>query len=475
MTFYFYDLETSGINARNQRIMQFAGQRTDMDLKPVGAPDNFLVKFPDDMVPEPQAVLITGITPQQTLAEGISEAEFLQIFIDHIATKDTIMMGYNTVRFDDEFMRFALYRNFYDPYEWQWADGRSRWDLLDVIRMTRALRPGDIKWPVDMRGNPTNRLELLTAMNGLDHSSAHDALNDVQATISLAALIKSKQPKLFDFLLNIRTKQAVAKLVTAGQPFIYTSGKYDAAYEKTTIVATIAELPKGQGALVYDLRHDPMQFEAMSPEELVEAWRRRYDDQGVRLPIKTMKYNRVPAIAPIGVLDAESKERLKIDMNEIKANLQTLKSMKDWLPKVLQALDILEKQQDTKFAKEVKPVDEQLYDGFIGDEDKRAMSQVRAAKPADLSSLQLHFRDQRLTELLPLYKARNYPELLTSEERDAWETHRTEALLSGKEKSRIAQFIAQITDIQTKGGLTDNEEYLLQELQLYAESIMPEV
>jgi exodeoxyribonuclease-1 len=192
-SFFFYDLETSGFNPRTQRIMQFAGQRTDLELKPVGEPVNELIKMTDDCLPDVDAVLITGITPQQTIAEGLTEAEFLRIFENEVATPGTIFVGFNTVRFDDEFMRCLHYRNFYDPYEWQWREDRSRWDILDVVRMTRALRPDGIQWPFNLDGKASNRLELLTGLNKLEHEHAHDALSDVEATIAVARLLRNKQ------------------------------------------------------------------------------------------------------------------------------------------------------------------------------------------------------------------------------------------------------------------------------------------
>src|SRR3989338_2838643 len=106
MTFYFYDLETSGISAANSRIMQFAGQRTDMNLKPIGKPDNIYIKLSEDILPDHDAIMVTVITQQKTLADGISEVEFLRIFTDKIALPDTIFTGFNSVRFDDEFMRY---------------------------------------------------------------------------------------------------------------------------------------------------------------------------------------------------------------------------------------------------------------------------------------------------------------------------------------------------------------------------------
>src|SRR5665213_4460728 len=220
-SFFFYDLETSGFNPRGARVMQFGGQRTDLELKPVGEPVNVLIKLTPDVLPDPDAVLVTGITPQQTLADGVSEAEFLRLFYEEVVLSGTIFVGFNSIRFDDEFMRFLNYRNFYDAYEWQWQDGRSRWDLLDVVRMTRALRPDGIQWPFAPDGKPANRLEFLTKVNKLDHFSAHDALSDVQATIAVAALLRDKHQELFDYLLTMRDKKKAAGLVQQGAPFVY--------------------------------------------------------------------------------------------------------------------------------------------------------------------------------------------------------------------------------------------------------------
>src|SRR5437868_11761308 len=209
MTFYFFDVETSGFNPRDDRIMQFAGQRTDMDLQPIGEPDNILVKITADVLPQPDAVLVHGITPQKTLAEGITEAELAKYLTSQVFTKDTIAIGYNNIRFDNDFIRFTFWRNFTDAYEWCWKDGCSTWDLLDVVRMTRALRPEGIIWPFAPDGKPSNKLEYLSSINGLDHADVHDALSDVQASIGVARLIKSKQSKLFDYLLEHRSKNKV--------------------------------------------------------------------------------------------------------------------------------------------------------------------------------------------------------------------------------------------------------------------------
>jgi exodeoxyribonuclease-1 len=476
-SFFWYDLETSGISPREQRVMQFAGQRTDMDLNPVGEPVNVLIKLGEDVLPDPDAILITGITPQQTLQDGVSEAEFLEMFYKQIATPGTIFVGFNSVRFDDEFMRFLLYRNFYDAYEWEWSDGRSRWDLLDVVRMARALRPEGIKWPVSEDGKPTNRLELLTAANGVDHQNAHDALGDVRATIAVAKLIRDKQPKLFDWLLSHRGKNDVKKFLEANPAFVYTSGRFDNEVEKTAAVRVL-HVDDALGAVVYDLRHDPDEFMGLTPEELAERWRYRKDpDAPKRLPVKTMKYNRCPAISPLGVLkDKGVQERLKVTPEVVQANLAKLSANEDFVANVVKARDLLDEERGESWSREKPAPEAALYAGsFFDDTDKKLMGAVRAAEPAELSEIASGFHDERLRDMLPRYKARNFSSQLTDEERAEWEKYRYHYLMEGGQESRLAKFMHRLGELaDTLPGKAANERYLLEELQLYAESIMPQ-
>jgi len=475
-SFFWYDLETSGISPREQRVMQFAGQRTDMNLKPIGEPVNLLIKLGEDILPDPDAVLLTGITPQATLQDGLTEAEFLQFFHKEVATSDTIFAGYNTVRFDDEFMRFLNYRNFYDAYEWEYKDGKSRWDLLDVVRMTRALRPDGINWPMTDDGKPTNRLELITKLNDLDHEHAHDALNDVLASIAVAQLIKAKQPKLFDWLFNLRGKNDVKKFLDANPTFIYSSGRFSNETEKTAVVRLV-HVDDMKGAIVYDLRHDPTEFKDLPAEELASRWRYAKDpDAPTRLPAKTLKFNRCPALSPTGILsDVGVQKRLQVTPEIVNANLAKLNAMPELLANIVRARDLMDDERGEQWSREVPDADAALYDGgFFDDNDKRLMSVVHAAKADELAGLEANFHDQRLRDILPRYKGRNYPEKLTDEERAAWEQYRYHVLVEAGADSRLAKYMKRLGELaETDAG--KEKLYLLEELQLYAESIMPVV
>lgn len=466
-TFFFYDLETTGFDPRYDRIMQLAGQRTDMDLNPIGDPENFMIKITEDTLPSPDALMVTHITPQQTLEEGYSEAEAAKILMERIFTEETIAVGFNNIRFDDEFIRNLLWRNFYDPYEWSWQDGRSRWDILDIIRMTRALRPDGITWPVDNEGKATNRLELITSVNGLSHYKAHDALSDVLATIDVAKLIKDKQPQLFNYLLDMRDKNKVKKLVNLDEkkPFVYVSGKYSNEFNKATIAFPVSSGPNST-VLVYDLRIDPTPFLNMSIKEISSkvyaSWDERKSANFVALPIKSLAYNRCPAVAPLGVL-ADQDGWKKIGLNEeiISKHMQMLISRPDFAENVR---TVYENKREYPKSSDSEG---QLYDGFLADVDKLRCELIRNAKVNELADLNPAFTDERLDPLLLHYKARSYPSSLSEDESVSWEKWRSERI-----KKQLPKFVDAMQRI-AKTEIDEDSSFVLQQLQLYAESIVP--
>lgn len=450
--------------------MQFAGQRTDLDLNPIGEPENILIKLSEDILPEPEAILITGITPQKTLIDGITEAEFYKYFYKEIAIPGTIFTGFNSIRFDDEFMRFGLFRNFYDPYEWQWKDNSSKWDILDLVRITRALRPEGINWPFASDGKPTNRLELLTELNKLEHIDAHDALSDVRATISVAKLIKDKQPKLFNYLLNNRSKKLVDKFVSENDLFVYVSGRYDSKYEKLAVVTSLGLNKDKTGVYVYDLRHDPSLFLSMSVEQIVDALRYKKDDQdSIKLPVKQLQFNKCPAIAPLSVLQKADKDRLEIDLDKFTGHKQIIKNDKEFYAKLLKAYEIINADyKQTAILSDGVGAEAELYDSFIPDNDKRLFNEIHNSNPSELIRFRDLFQDNRLKSMLPFFKARNFPKSMTDEESAGWENYKNKKITK-----EIGPFIQKINSIQAKDNLSDNQKYILEELVLYAQSIVP--
>ena len=478
-TFFFYDLETSGLTPREDRIMQFAGQRTSMDLEPVGEPVNILVKMTDDALPSPGAINVTKITPQQTLMDGITEAEFCKYVTEEIFVPGTVAVGYNTVRFDDEFMRATLWRNFYDAYEWEWKDERSRWDILDVVRLTRALRPEGIEWPFREDGAPTNRLELITKLNGVSHEHAHDALSDVYATIAVAKLIRDKQPKLFDFLFKMRAKNEVKRVVNLENPqmFVYASGRYANEHNKTTVVFPIAPGRNGN-VLVYDLRYNLNEVLKQGFQESVSRGVPDGTSAALRFyspstpasktssvssekpvsksyfPIvKELCYNKCPAVAPLNVLDqGDGWEKIGLTHEIIEENLKILLEHPEFVEQMREQYE-----NRPEFPPAIEP-EAALYDGFLNDRDRIKVSAVRNAAPRKLADFHPEFDDERLPELLLHYKGRNFPETLSESETEAYEAYRRARL-----ERQVPRFMAEL------GKVTD--DFVKEELLLYMQSL----
>lgn len=469
-TFFFYDLETSGFSARYDRIMQFAGQRTDDELEPIGQPVNLLVKLTDDILPAPGAVLTTHITPQMTVADGISEADFCRYFLEQVATSDTTILGYNSTRFDDEFIRHTLWRNFHDPYQWAWAEGRDRWDLLDVTRLVRALRPEGINWPTKRVAETdqlitTVNLVDMAKCNGFENDNAHDALADVKALINLARLLRQSQPTMWRYLLDHHDKHSILNIITPGQPkpFVYASGRYSSSYQKTTVATVIAEGRTPNSYLVWDLRYDPADFTSLSEAEILgnltaDRATRRQDDF-VPVPIKELSINKCPAVAPLGVLDAASETRISLSRAEVMRHYHQLNSQAGLIKRLTRAWC---KRPAFPPASDVEG---KLYDSFTPKSDQTKIRLVAAADSTGLADLHPNFTDERLDELLFRYKARQYPASLSESEEERWRKFRRAKL-----EQELPAYLSELSKLASSPAV---DQFILEELQLWAESIAP--
>lgn len=421
MSFYWHDYETFGTDPRRDWPSQFAGIRTDADFNIIGEPLTIYCQPPADCLPQPDACIITGITPQLAAKKGVCEAEFIKAIWQQFMQANTCALGYNTLRFDDEVTRNSLYRNLYDPYEREWKNGNSRWDLIDVLRTAKALRPEGINWVDDEEGRPCFKLEALTQANNIAHESAHDALSDVQATIAMAKLVKQVQPKLYDFLFSHREKYQVTHLLQLGQfkPIVHISGMYRATDGCLAIVLPICPHPtNSNGVIVYDLSQDPQPLLELSAKEINQRLFTANADlaEGIeRIALKTVHINKCPVLAPLKVLRKEDIERLEINLSVCQDNAKKIKhatSLANKLADVFTATD---------FDIQTNP-DLMLYSGgFFSGNDKRIMTKIRNTPINQLATLKPQFQDKRLVDMFFRYKARNYPQVLSLEEKQDWQ------------------------------------------------------
>lgn len=437
-TFFWHDYETFGINPKQDRPAQFAGIRTDAELNEIGEPVELFCQPSDDFLPDPVSVLITGITPQMARERGVPEPEFVARIHAELATPGTCGLGYNTLRFDDELTRHLFWRNLYDPYGREWQNGGSRWDLLDCVRATFAFRPKGIEWPRHEDGRVSFKLEQLTAANGLAHEAAHDALSDVRATIAFARLIRERQPRLFDFCYRLRKKDQVATEIGAldGHAFLHVSGMYPTEHGCLAPVAAVGWHPTNKNELaVWDLRHDPSELFELDAEQIRRRMFTRSADLAegeTRLPVKTIHLNKSPVVVGnLRTLSAERAEQLQLDMGLAQQHAERLATLLQQHGKTLNQTLRQVYSRDAAPANGPRDVDSALYDGFVGDGDKRKLDKLRDMDGLSLARSATGFDDARLEEVLFRYRARNWPATLNQAEQIRWRQHRSERLIDG--------------------------------------------
>lgn len=472
-SFYWYDFESWGTSPKKDKPSQFAGIRTDLDLNIIGEPLVEYCQIPNDYLPHPEAALVTGITPQITLQKGLIEPEFIKRIHQEISRPNTINVGYNNIRFDDEMIRYTLYRNFYDPYEYSWQFGNSRWDILDMVRACYALRPEGINWPTDDEGKPSFRLELLTKANNIEHGSAHDALSDVIATIELAKLIKTKQPKLFQFLLEHRNKNKLQDLIDVyrSTPLVHTTGMFSPWQGCTSWVAPVAFHHKNKNAVViYDLTKDPTTLISLSAEEIANKLYTKTEDLSEgeeRIGLKLVHLNKCPILAPAKTLLPENAERLGINREACLQHLAIIQKNPDLKVKLGEVFEF-----ENEFPAEENP-EYRLYDGFLQDSDKQQMQSIHQYPISDHWQLTPDFIDERLQGLWKIYKARYFTNTLSQQEINWWQNYRKDKLMHGLHSPNITAEEFQLSLERNFERHQDNDKAaaILKELYLYAQNL----
>lgn len=429
-SFFFFDYETWGVSPSKDRPTQFAGIRTDSDLNIIDDPIVLFCKPPTDYLPNPEAALITGITPQYAAEHGLTEPAFIQQIIAQLSKPNTVSVGYNNIRFDDEVTRYTCYRNFMDPYEWSYKNGNSRWDIIDLMRACYALRPNGLQWPTNADGYISFKLEDLAKANGIEHTQAHDALSDVFATIGLAKLVKHTHPKLFAYYLRLRDKNAVKREIqlTPVKPVIHVSGMFGHQACYTSQVLPMAWHPTNTNAIIcIDLAKDPSVLFDLTIEQIKQRLYTKHSELSedeLPIPLKLIHTNKSPFIAPLNVVNTEIANSIGLNTQICAEHLAFISShieFKQLAHKLEHVFTLSEEDAQQRDAK--IEVDGALYQGFFSQSDKQQMAQLRRLDPMQLSTFTFSSQDKRLPALLFHYRARNYFHTLTDKENQQWRQH----------------------------------------------------
>ncbi len=470
----FHDYETFGTSPQKDLPCQFAAIRTDLDLNVIGKPINIMCQIANDYLPHPQACLVTGITPQQTLRDGMIEAEFARKIHTYMSQPNTCVVGYNSIRFDDEVSRYLFYRNFYDPYAREWQNGNSRWDIIDLVRACYALRPEGINWPKREDGAPSFKLEELTAANDLDHGQAHDALSDVYATIGLAKLIKNKQPKLFDWFYALRQKHAVLKQINLNEPkvLVHVSSRIPAAQGGCTWVLPIGMHPnQPNSVIVVDLTKSLAPLIDNDASAIRDLLYTSTADlaNGERPGLKLLHINRSPFIAPANSLTDDNALRLGIDKEKCTHNFKILATNLALREKIIDVYQHEHSRDD-----ELVDEDHALYSGgFLNNEEKNWCRRVHETEAEQLGFLQHEIQNPKLITQLFRYRARNFPHTLSDAEVQRWQAHRRDRLTDPQSPASLTlePFLYEIEQLANLHRDNPQRTAILRALYQYAENL----
>ncbi|MCL1143027.1 exodeoxyribonuclease I [Shewanella gaetbuli] len=464
-TIFWHDYETFGASPAKDRPCQFAGIRTDLDLNIIGEPETFYCQVAPDYLPSPEAILITGITPQLANSKGMPESEFMLKINQLFSEPNTCVAGYNSLRFDDEVSRYGFYRNFIDPYAREWQQGNSRWDIIDLVRACYAFRPDGINWPLKEDGSPSFKLEHLTVENGLSHEKAHDAMSDVYATIAMAKLIKEKQPKLYDYYFKLRRKQAVNDQVDVLKmlPLVHVSSKISATNGCTTLIAPVAFHPTNKNAVIcVNLAMDISPLLTLSAEEIHQRMytpKSQLSANELPIPLKQIHVNKCPFIGSAKLLSDEVAQRLNFDKEFARQQYKQLKQAADIREK-LNAVFEIESDREP-----ITDPDMMLYSGgFFSHADKSKIDIIRHTQPQNLAALDLQFDDPRIKTMLFRYRARNYPHTLSHQESINWREFCQQRLMDEDYVIRLQNLVEETSE-------NEHKQKLLKALYQYLQSL----
>lgn len=479
LSYLWHDYETFGLNPRRDRPAQFAAIRTDSELNVIGEPVNIFCKPLPDMVPYLEACLVTGITPQHCGEHGLPEPVFADRVQDELGRPDTVGVGFNTIKFDDEMTRNLFWRNLMDPYAREWKNGCGRWDIMDVVRVAYAFRPDGIKWPVREDGTPSFKLEHIARENGIIHETAHDALSDVMATIEVARLVRRANPKLYEFCFGLRKKEAVAAQIGFGQkrPFLHVSGGHPMERGGIGVMYPIAQSHLNKNEYVcWNLLGDPSELLTVDPLVAKQTMFKKAADMEegeTRLALRTIATNKSPMVfQDMRVLSPARAQQFNIDLDLIQTNLEKLQAIM-----AQRNLPAMFRQLYARDPAGVVDPEDDLYGAFVSDADRMKLNEVRRVfmespeiLAAKLHSKAIEFSDPRLTELVFRLRARHAPHTLNEAEKSKWHAFARAKVITGAMGDHTVHALAQAVHGHT-GDLDERGQAMLVDLADYADQV----
>jgi exodeoxyribonuclease-1 len=397
-----YDFETTGLNPRYDQPIQFAAVLLDANLVEMETL-NLRARPQKHIIPVPSALATHGKSIDEIFAASLSQYELMaEIETKVHAWTPATFMGYNSARFDDEFLRHSLYGALRQPYVIQ-LRGNARGDVLRAAQLARVLDPGSLVVPVKT-GKPSFGLETLAQANGYTGHDAHDALGDVHATAHILRTIAHRASSTWELFSRLTDKNAVREMLQSRE-FVILVEHFGATIARP-VAPICANSDYAAEWLGIDLSTDPMPILGLSPEELASAFARE------KRHLCRIRTNAMPLVVP-GEHPAATRLLPANVASEVGERLKALRAERGFGERVAIAARLGRREYP-----KATYVEDLLYEGgfFPLDADVDLVTAFHFSDPAAKLRIVDSLSDARARQLGRRIIYNDYPDLLSSEE-----------------------------------------------------------
>ena len=383
MSYVFWDTETTGISTSFDQILQFAAVKTDAEFNELDRIE-LRCRLHPHVAPNPGALRVTGMSIEQITDPALPCHYDMvrQVRARFLEWSPAIFIGYNSIKFDEELFRKALFRTLHSPYLTN-TSGNGRADAMNLVQAAAALQPGCLEVPTGDNGKSVFKLDRLAPANGFDYSNAHDAMADVLATVHLARCVSERAPEVFSRFVRFAMKSSVAAFLEEEDAVLLTEYYFSRPYH--FVVAPFGSDPDNP-AKVYclDLKHD-LDWVASLPPDQLAVWVNRSPK-----PVRSIRTNAPPALAAIDEVAEDIFGPLSPDL--IAERARRLRDDPDLCDRIMDAV-----MASAVAYEDPAHVEEQLYSGgFVQPADQALIDRFHEVPWSDRPALVDQMQDPRL-------------------------------------------------------------------------------
>mgnify|MGYP000267572664 FL=1 len=459
----FYDFETCSSNVSYGQIIQVGAILVNDNFQELDRYEG-RCKLSPGVVPEAMALLVNKTTPKMLKETNLSHYQMIRQLVDKFKKwKNSTFIGYNSINFDEEFLRRTLFKNLDYPYLTV-TNGNERADLFSLTRASYLYYPNCIKTPISAKNNPVFKLDKLAPMNGIKHDDAHSAISDVLATVEIAKLLSKTAPNVWKTSLMTTNKDKTLQLIKNELTFCTDFFYYGKSFP--FVLTYVCEHPQWGYPMCFDLKSDPKYYFNLSISELKKELKK------TPKVIRTIKHKKHPIImnSSYGMNFDRYKQ---LGLPELQKRAKLIKENKDFADKVSSVLDEEAREKKDFDSQEEVFAEESIYKKFTTKEDNAIMPAFHKADWKKKFLVLQKFKDERLRYFGKKIIYEESPESLPKDEYDAIHKEIASRVLSTNEEkwNTIPRTYSEIDTLRNKFKDDKDKLKVLEDINSYIEEM----